>query len=49
MFTGLKVVVVNETMEALVALRLVQEILSDDTLLVVNVKLFDGHAPAIEV
>jgi hypothetical protein len=49
MFTGLNVVVVNETILAFVADKLVQEILSADTEVVVNVKLLQGGQPAIEV
>ena len=49
MFTGENVVTVNETMDGLVADRLVQEILSELTLVVVKVKLLHGGIPAMLV
>jgi hypothetical protein len=48
-FTGENVVVVNETMEALVAERLSQLTLFADTEVVVNVKLLHGAHPAMLV
>ena len=48
-FTGENVITDSEPILALVADRLVQEILSALTLVVVNVKLLHGGIPAIDV